>query len=664
MAQYPTTMRLSVRPLLPQLAWHVLAILVLLCLPVLQWQAPWWELPRRELLAIAVLIAGYATAALTVMVFSRTDTPRVFSRALGIALGTFAFFMLVLLLTRAGAPRYLLLPVFVAVLALAPLAVVLRTLQLVGIAVLGVALLVAGALAGRIALAPPKKAAKVVATDVKTAFYVLRVRSHQGAIAFPATRGGGLDRLGDRVLLGTGDGRLYALRLAGDDLQTHELPLRVPANREEFAAAFGGSPTAPRLLSGFAEKEPGVQTWRFRVADVITQVDGDVVRIFASHHFWKQKDQCFVVRVSRLETRLGDIEGATGPGDWQTVFESQPCLPLTGELAMRGKNPFRGEEIGGRMMLLDANTLLLTVGEHGYSGIEGSVAFAQDPQASYGKTIRIDLRTRASSVETLGHRNPQGLYAAPDGRIWETEHGAQGGDELNLLVRGANYGWPKATYGTEYGTLAWPLSEQQGHHSGFQQPVYAWQPGIGISDLVQIQRSERFPIWRGDLLIGTLATRGLIRVVLDGDRAVVTEPIPLQHRVRDLFELDDGRLLVWTDEGALLTIEPVMESSAALTFSTACSACHRVSEGYSHRMGPDLRGLLDRPVASADNYMVYTPALKQLGGKWNKQRLNDFLRDPQDMVPGTSMVFPGIDDDRQRAELVDYLMAKSKVGGL
>jgi aldose sugar dehydrogenase len=598
------------------------------------------------------------------VVFARPDAPRAFVRALGIALGTFAFFMLALLLTRSGAPRYLLLPVFAAVVALAPITVVSRTVQIVGVVVLGVLLLAASAFAGRLALAPPEKTAKVVATDVKTAFYVLRVREHQSAIPFPGTRGGGLDRLGDRVLLGTGDGRFYALRIAGDDLKAHELSLRAPANREEFAAAFGGSATSPRLLSGFAEKEPGVQTWRFRVADVTTQIDGDVVRIFASHHFWKKQEQCFVVRVSQLEMRLSDIERAQGAGDWQTVFDSEPCLPLTGERAMRGKNPFRGEEIGGRLMLLDANTLLLTVGEHGYSGIEGSVAFAQDPQASYGKTVRIDLRTRTSSIETLGHRNPQGLYAAPDGRVWQTEHGAQGGDELNLLVRGANYGWPKATYGTEYGTLSWPLSEQQGHHDGFQQPVYAWLPGVGISDLIQLQRSERFPIWRGDLLIGTLATRGLIRVVLDGDRAVVTEPIPLQHRVRDLFELDDGRVLVWTDEGALLTIEPVSASGAALTFSTACSACHRIADGFSHRMGPDLRGLLDRPVASAENYTVYTPALKKLGGQWNKQRLNDFLRDPQGTVPGTSMMFPGIDDDRQRAELVDYVMENSKVGGL
>jgi aldose sugar dehydrogenase len=151
--------------------------------------------------------------------------------------------------------------------------------------------------------------------------------------------------------------------------------------------------------------------------------------------------------------------------------------------------------------------------------------------------------------------------------------------------------------------------------------------------------------------------------VLDGDRAVVTEPIPLQHRVRDLLELDDGRLLLWTDEAALLTIEPVSGSGAALTFATACVSCHRINDGFSHRMGPDLRGLLDREVASAENYSAYTPALKNLGNSWNKQRLDEFLRDPQGYAPGTSMVFPGIADDRQRAELVDYVIATSKVGG-
>lgn len=655
-------MRPSGRPLLFQLAWHVLAILIFLCVPVLKWKVPWWELPRAEVLAIAILLAGYVAAALAVMLFARPGTPRAFSRGLALAFSIFGLFLLALLLTRLAPPRYLLLPVFFAVALLAPFAIAPRAGQLVGIAVLAVALLAVAALGSRVAFAPPKKTAKVVATNVQTAFYPLRVSSHEGVIATPATRGGGVDRLDDRILLGTGDGHLYTLRIAGDDMQAHELAIRVPANREEFAKAFNGSATAPRLASNYSEDAPEVQTWRFRVADVIAQVEGDAVHVFASHHFWKAQEKCFVVRVSQLDTTLADIERATGPGGWQTIFESQPCVPMYGEGAMRGKNPFRGEEIGGRLALVDPNTLMLTLGDHGFSGIEGAVAFSQDPHVSYGKTWRIDLRTHAAVMNTLGHRNVQGLYVAEDGRIWETEHGAQGGDELNLLQPGANYGWPLVTYGTDYGTLVWPLSKQQGHHDGYTKPVYSWLPGIGISNLVQI-RHDRFPVWRGDLVIGTLGFRGLYRVVLDGDRAVVTEPIALQKRVRDVLELDDGRLLLWTDEGALLTIEPISGSSAELTFATSCLGCHRIDDGFSHRMGPDLFHLLDRKVASAANYAAYTPALKKLGGEWNKQRLDQFLRDPQAVAPGTSMLFPGIADDRQRAELVDYLIATSKVGG-
>ena len=655
-------MRLSDRPLLRQLVWHVLAILIFLCLPLLKWKAPWWELPKVEQFAIVGLIAGYAAAALAVMIFARAGTPRAFSRALALALSIFGLCLLVLTLARLEVPRYLLLAIFLAFAAMAPFVITQRPGQLAGIAVLAVALLAIAGLGGRAAVVHPRATAKTVTTNVKTAFYVLRVTSHQGLIAPPATRGGGLDRLGDHhYLLGTGDGHLYTLRIAGDDIQTHALNIRVPANREEFAKTFNGSAFAPRLESGYRELAPEVQTWRFRVADVIAQVDGDAVRIFASHHFWKASENCFAVRVSELDTRLSELEQLVGPGQWQTIFESRPCLPVFGEGAMRGKNPFRGEEIGGRLVLLDANTLLLSQGDHGFSGIEGSPAYAQDPQATYGKTIRIDLRTHASAMNTLGHRNPQGLYAAPDGRIWETEHSAQGGDELNLLQPGANYGWPIVTYGTDYGALIWPLSQQQGHHAGFQQPVYAWLPGIGISNLIQIQH-DRFPVWRGDLVIGSLSAHSLFRVVLDGDRAVVTEPIPLQKRIRDVQELDDGRLLVWTDEAALLTIEPAPVAGGAVNFATSCSGCHQIHDGFAHRLGPDLYHLLDRPIATAKNYGAYTPALKKLGGKWDRQRLDQFLRDPQAMAPGTSMAFPGIADDRQRAAIVDYVMATSKAG--
>ena len=362
-------MRLPGRPLLLQFAWHVLAILILLCLPVLHWRVPWWELPRGEVRAITVLLVGYAVTALAVMLFARPGLPRAFSRTLAVALSIFGIFLLGLLLTKLGAPRYLLLPVFLAVVVLAPFVVAPSKAQLVGLGMLAVVLIAVAAWDARVVLTQHQVKSNIATTNVKTAFYALRVRSHEGAVARPATRGGGLDHLGDRILLGTGDGHLYTLRIAGDDLQAHPLAVRVPSNREEFAAAFKGSAVAPQIASNFVEDSPEVQTWRFRVADVIAQVDGDVVHVFASHHFWKQQEKCFVVRVSQWDTTLTDIDNATGPCTWQTIFESQPCVPLYGEGSMRGKNPFRGEEIGGRLALLDANTLLLTLGDHGFSGI-------------------------------------------------------------------------------------------------------------------------------------------------------------------------------------------------------------------------------------------------------------------------------------------------------
>jgi glucose/arabinose dehydrogenase len=222
------------------------------------------------------------------------------------------------------------------------------------------------------------------------------------------------------------------------------------------------------------------------------------------------------------------------------------------------------------MALLDRDTLLLTLGDHGFSGIESLQAFSQDPQTSYGKTIRIDLNRRTAELHTLRHRNPQGLYVAVDGRVWLTEHGPQGGDELNALSCETNYGWPLVTYGVDYGSFAWPLNAHSGRHEGFAQPAFVWLLSIGVSSMTGVER-DLFAIWRGDLLIGSLATRALYRVVLDGDRVVLAERIDVDKRVRDVLELNDGRILLWTDDDALVTLEPAVGMSGALTFSRLCS---------------------------------------------------------------------------------------------
>ncbi|MGH8185289.1 MAG: hypothetical protein ACREUC_01895 [Steroidobacteraceae bacterium] len=225
-------MRILSRSLLLQLACHAVAALLLLCLPVLRWKTLWWNLPRAELLPLVVLLGAYGASALAVMSFVRADGLRAAARALAITLSIFSVVLLLLVLTRLNMPRYLLLPVFAAAVVLSPLLVMAPRVRIAALAALTIGLLATAGLGARALLAKPAAAAaKVTESNLKTAFYVLRVASHENAVPTPETRGGGLAPLGSQVLLATGGGGLYALDITGDDLKVHELPARVPANR-------------------------------------------------------------------------------------------------------------------------------------------------------------------------------------------------------------------------------------------------------------------------------------------------------------------------------------------------------------------------------------------------------------------------------------------------
>ncbi len=642
---------------IPQILWHAIAIFALCCLPAIKWNELWWSIPLRQLLPAVLLIGAYAVSALLVMVSVKSEKPHAMARALLITLSVFALCLFGFVFLRLEAPRYLLLPTFVAAIVLIPLSVSAPAIRRVAWALPVIAALAALTATVRAVAFYEPPAVAVERSFIKTAFYSLQVTTHAGLIPPPATRGGGLDQIGNRVLLGTGDGHLYLLNPSAADgrIGVEELPQIVPSNREEFAAAFGGSSRSPTKAVDWTEKgAPRVQTWRFRVADVIAQPRGDRVRIYASHHFWNADQECFLIRVSMIEGAANDLSASLRDAKWTTLFDSTPCVPMAGEKRKRGKNPFKGEEAGGRLALLDENTLLLTVGDHGFYGLESLQLFAQDPNASYGKTVRIDLNGGTSEIFTLGHRNPQGLFITPDKHIWLTEHGSQGGDEVNLLTPGANYGWPFVTYGTEYGTMVWPISQQQGRHEGYVQPVYAFTPSIGISNLIQL-RGERFPIWRGDLLAGSLSTRSLYRLVLDGTRVVLSEPIAINQRVRDLHELPDGRILVWSDDAALVMIDQASGIEGVMTFGSMCMGCHQAVDGLSHRIGPDLYGIVGREIGAAPGYDEYSAALRSQQATWTRENLDAYLKDPQAFAPGTTMAFPGIKDDEQRAELVKYL---------
>ena len=645
------------RAFIQMIAWHGLALLAIACLPAIKYGEAWWQIPKRQLLPAAAFIGAYALSALLAFAFVRGEGRRAAGQAALVIGAVFGFCLFSMELVRMEIPRYLLVPAFVAAVTLIPLSAAGPAARRGG----GSAPLLASAAALLFvvrALAFQPTAVQQVKRDiVQTAFYSLQVSAYEGLVPKPATRGGGLDRLGDQVLLGTGDGRLYLFGVRPEEglIGLRELPTVVPSNREAFAAAFGGSARSPaRYADWTTQGPPRVQTWRFRVADVVARQDGPSIRIFASHHYWHADQECFTVRVSSIEGAASDLAGSIKDAKWQTVFETTPCVPLTGEQRLRGKNPFKGEEVGGRLAFVDNATLLLTVGDHGFYGIDSFERFAQDPNGSYGKTIRIDLDSGEATLFTLGHRNPQGLYVASDGKIWLTEHGSQGGDELNLLAAGGNYGWPLVTYGTEYGAVRWPLSQQQGRHEGFVQPAFAWTPSIGVSNLLLVT-GDALPIWRGDLIVGSLATRSLYRLTLEGDRVLLSEPIELGRRVRDLLELSDGRLLVWTDDAALLLIEPARTMDANAMFASLCLGCHQTVDGITHRIGPDLLGIVGRRIATAPGFDEYSAALRSRAGRWTREHLDAFLRDPQAFAPGTTMAFAGISDSNQRAELIDYL---------
>jgi len=636
------------------LAWQSALLLMLVFIPVALLREWPWELTRRELLVFALLLATFGVAAaLNLYARARETTWRIIA---ALAAGTlFAVVLLVMLLLRSPSSRLLAIAVFATSVFLLPLPMLHPKLRVPSIAIFLIVVLALGAMAirnhkGRAAATGRHQ----LELSISSNLYNLKLTSYVGYVKHPAVRGGGLSEFGNHVLLATGDGYLYLLDSTPTSLSAKPLPIRVPLNGEAFAAAVGGKYQEPQRSSEYgAGAPPGVQTWRFRTADVVAETLGDHMRIFASHHYWKDAQKCFVLRVSSIEVTRDGTALAGPAGQWRTLFDTQPCLPLTGKDAKRGKNPFQGEEIGGRMLLGEDHTLLLTVGDMSFSGVESWQIFSQDPQASYGKTLTINTETGVGTVNTSGHRNPQGLMRDSHGVIWETEHGPKGGDELNVIKSGVNYGWPLVTYGTDYLTFAWPLNPQQGRHDGYQEPVYSWVPSIGVSEIIELKQNL-FPGWRGDFLVGSLSTRSLYRLRTKDDRVIFAEPLPIEQRVRDMFELPDGRILVWTDTATLMDIRPTEEMSGALLFGSMCQSCHWIHDGLSHRAGPDLFGIVDKEVASSPHF-EYSPALRSFGGEWTPERLDRFLADPQATVPGTQMNFEGINDAQQRALIIEHL---------
>ena len=175
---------------------------------------------------------------------------------------------------------------------------------------------------------------------------------------------------------------------------------------------------------------------------------------------------------------------------------------------------------------------------------------AQDLDSDLGKIIRMSPDGSGARVWTYGHRNPLGIAFDADGNLWNSEMGPQGGDEVNLVREGANYGWPEASNGSHYGGGDIP---DHAAGDGFEAPKVWWTPSISPGSLM-IYHGAVFPQWQGDAFVGALSGQALIRVDLDGTSASKGDQWDLGQRIREVEQAPDGAIWLLTDEGPVLRI--------------------------------------------------------------------------------------------------------------
>ena len=231
------------------------------------------------------------------------------------------------------------------------------------------------------------------------------------------------------------------------------------------------------------------------------------------------------------------------------------------------------QHFGSRIVWLPDDTMLIAIGDGGNPPLQldGELIRNQAKKlnSQLGKVLRLKddgsipsdnpfVKTAGANpaIWSYGHRNIQGLFADPISKqVWSTEHGSRGGDELNLIEAGKNYGWPVVTFSQEYtgGKISKEVSRPN-----MVDPKLVWTPAIAPSGLL-LYRGNIFPNWQGNLFAGGLVSKSVIRIKLEGNKTIVQETIPVGQRVRDVRQGKDGFIYILTDEqaGQLIRLEPM-----------------------------------------------------------------------------------------------------------
>jgi glucose/arabinose dehydrogenase len=271
-----------------------------------------------------------------------------------------------------------------------------------------------------------------------------------------------------------------------------------------------------------------------------------------------------VLFLSYSEPGRGRGEAGTAVARARLELAPKPRLVAVRVIFRQNRKTNSGRHFGSRLVIAPDGTLFITVGDRGDS------ERAQDPFDHAGSVIRInrdggvpsdnpfaDGKKAAPEIWSIGHRNPQGATLnRSTGRVWTVEHGAQGGDEINLPDPGRNYGWPTISYGRHYSGAKIGVGVR---NAGMEQPKWYWDPSIAPSGFAYYDGGG-FPNWQGNMFVGALRGQMLVRLELEADKVVAEERMFINEfgRIRDVRQGPDGFIYLLTDDsnGRLLRLRP------------------------------------------------------------------------------------------------------------
>ena len=387
--------------------------------------------------------------------------------------------------------------------------------------------------------------------NINSAYYSLNLKKFKVPVY---SKYGGIEKINNKIYYLSGDLNFYQLKKNKDNKKYDfiSLPIKKITNNKDKFLEKNNQILGKKAWKFFGAKDILIEKFKSFENKVL---------IISSLNYYEDED-CYDLSVFFTEIIN---ENSFQISEWKKIFSSEMCLNIN----LTKKHKFAAASAGGRIVKFDEENILLSIGDFYADGVNGPM-LSQDLNNDYGKIFKININNKKHEIYSYGHRNPQGLYVDKNKNIFSTEHGPRGGDEMNLVKVNNNYGWPYATFGTNYKSYnayakdinktennlkrTWPIDKTNNTHDDYTKPIFSWGNTFGVSNLI-VYENKYFEKWNKNIIVSSLAGKQLARFVYDYDNnsIIYLENILINKRIRDIISLENGNIVLLTDIGNEMT---------------------------------------------------------------------------------------------------------------